>query len=134
MKNNNQHIIFDDLLAFNNGRLDLQKANQCIKHLESCEECQNTLEAIQEFNSTELRQPHIEYAEKQLDERLSDISKQHIRKSQKSNYIRRLKNHFYKNSWIYLNVVAASLLLIVITKFVLHSEYIDEIKALLILY
>lgn len=118
MKNNHQHIAFDDLLALHGGRLDLQKANQCRNHLDTCEECQNTYEAIQEFNTIKLRQPHLEYAEKELDQNLLNITKQHIKISQKNNYIRNLKCHFYENGWRYLVAVAASLLLIFLFEFI----------------
>jgi len=122
MNRNSQHITFDDLFAFNNGRLDLYKANQCAKHLETCEECQNTLEAMQEFDSIELRQPYIEYEEQLLDQELLNITKQHI-KSQKNSYIGKLKCHFYKNGWRYLAAVAASLLLIAFVEFIIPKKH-----------
>lgn len=130
MNTNNQHITFEDLLALNSGRLDLQKVNQCLRHLETCEECQNTLEAIQEFNNIELRKPHIEYAEKQLEEELVNTAKQHIKKYQKGRYIRLLKSHFYQHRWKYVMAVAASWLLILFVQITYNQaiEYYSKGK------
>lgn len=125
MRKNNQHITFEELLALHGGRLDLQKTNQCRNHLDVCEDCQNTYEAIQEFNTIELRRPHMQYVEKELDEKLLHITKKHIKTSQKNNSVKNLKCHFYKNGWRYLAAVAASLFFVAFTEFT--APIIDKI-------
>jgi|GEM_PF-3184300 len=113
MKKNNQHIEIDNLFALYRGELGLEQINRYMSHIDGCDECSTAFEAMKAFEDAELRQPSIEYAEKQLDEKLLNITKQHIEASQKNNYVKKLKCHFYENGWRYLAAVAASLLLIV---------------------
>ncbi len=127
MRKNNQHIAFDHLFAFNDGRLDLHKANQCAKHLEVCEECQNTFEAIQEFNTIELRQPHIQYVEKELDENLLNITKEYIRKSHKGIYTKILYCLHERDFIKYCALIAASVLLVFLFSVMNQPKETDEI-------
>jgi len=117
MRVNNQHIALDELLALQSNQLDSKKALQCAEHLKICEECQNTLEAIKKYNAIELRQPDVEFARQVLDKQLLNITKQHVKKSRKAEYIKKIKCSFYENSgWKYLLLAAASLLLIVVSQ------------------
>lgn len=127
MRKNNQHNTFDDLLAFHAGRLDLQKANYCRNHLDACEECQNTLEAIQEFNRIELRQPHIQYVEKELDENLLNITKKYIRKSQKGICSKILYRLSDKDLLKYCALIAASVLLVFLFSMMNQPKETNEI-------
>lgn len=107
MKTNNQHIEFEQLLAYYKEELSLKDVNTFKKHIDACEECQNVLEAIETFDVTELRKPHLEEVEKQLDDKLQEITDKYVKKSFKK---RSGKNDI--QSWLIM--VAATILLVII--------------------
>jgi len=122
MRKNNQHITVENLFALCRGELDLEQINRYMSHIDECDECSNAFEAMKAFEDAELRQPSVEYTEKQLDEKLLHITKQHIEASQKNNYVKMFKGHFYENGSSYLAAVAASLLLIAFVEFILPPK------------
>lgn len=123
MRKNNQHITVENLFALYRGELDLEQINRYMSHIDECDECSSAFEAMKAFEDAELRQPSVEYAEKQLDEKLLNITKQYIQTLQKNNYAKKFRGHFYENGWRYLAAVAASLLLITFVEFILPQKH-----------
>jgi len=109
MNTNHKHVDFSNLLLLYRGGLNLKDTNQFMKHLETCEECQNSLDAIKAFDVVELRNTDTQKCEA-LDKKLFCITKNHVKKSGKNKSMKILQYHFYENRLRYIALAASFLL------------------------